>query len=1349
MNNLKNILIQAKLLSIKYYSNEKKIILITENNKFNNEIRKILFEKFEFLKIVDFELEKKELINKQHEIINLDNYDQQYYDLYYNTLNISENLNKNINVNTSKNNINNNFNNNINNKKYKKPENNNVIYKTLINEEATKIPELNKNDETILGQTLILEGEIFNIDSRKTKSEKYIFSFIICDLENTLKVKCFLSQDEFDDFQILKEFNRYKVKGKIKFDTYENDLILDLNAMNIANQVKIAPDESIDKRVELHAHTKMSELSGICEAVDLIERAKYYGHKAIAITDTSSVQSFPDIMKLNNNDFKIIYGTEFEVFDDTLNFSDIDKNYSLNESFIIFDIETTGFSPVDNKIIEIGAIKVHNGKIIDEFQAFVNPQENITDEISNLTNITNDMLKNAKIIDDVLPQFLDFCEGFPLVAHNANFDISFIKQKVYELNINYENFSSLDTLQLARLLLKDQKKFRLDKVAQKLGVILENHHRAIDDAKTTANIFIKFVNILKNNNIFNIEELNLYAKNNFNFQFLPRFEVVVLAKKQEGIKNIYKLISKAHIDFITPHGPMLPKSYLQELREPLLICASGKNGEIINHMLKSTNFAPLNDIINFYDYIEIQCLQNYKDIMGIGQELKDEISLKKITQRMYEISKLYNKKLVVSSNPHYLDEKDDIYRKIILNTKGKRSKLPLLTFKRTNELLKEFEYLGEQVSNEIIIENTQYISNLISTDILPIPKGTYPPEIEGCNESLYEDCYKKAKSIYGENLPEIVEKRLKRELEPIIKNGYGVMYVIAQKIVAKSMNDGYLVGSRGSVGSSFVATMAGITEVNPLIPHYICPKCKKSEFITDNSYSSGIDLPDKKCEKCNILLKKDGHNIPFETFLGFESDKEPDIDLNFAGEYQAIAHQYTEELFGKGNVYKAGTISKIQENTAFGFVKKYFEDNNIDKPKDFIEYLKVGCINVKRTSGQHPGGIMVVPAYKEIYDFTPIQYPANDSTKGVIITHFDYNSISGRILKLDLLGHDVPTQLRLLKDLTGFEPMEIPLDDKKVLSLFTSTDALNIKNKNYKEHLGVLGIPEFGTPFVRGMLDDIKPTTFHALVSISGLAHGTNVWLNNAKDLVVNEGIEFSKTICTRDDIMTYLISAGVEARTAFFIMESVRKGKGLKENDIEIMKKNNVPQWYIDSCQKIKYMFPRAHAVAYVMMSVRIAYYKVYYPREFYAAQFYSKLDYFDADIISQGFDAINNEMQNISNNPNASDKDKNKYVIYELALEMYARGYKCLKVDLYKSDATKFKIVDEGILPPLAGINGISNLQANQIIEYRNNGEILSINDLKKNAKLNKTSVESLRNHGCLDNLPEDNQLTFDMFI
>ena len=1217
-----------------------------------------------------------------------------------------------------------------------------MIYGEDVNSLVHPIKDLNQNSKTVA-----IVGEIFHIENKELRNGKILSIMSITD--NTSSINCKLFLNDLNKDKILnavKEGSYVKIKGDILFDTYQRELTMTISG--IRAEVKPQREDTCKKgkRVELHAHTQMSSMDALCSTKKLVKQAAAWGHKAIAITDHGVVQAFPEAMDAGkSNNIKILYGVEGYLVEDNAPVIKNANDESLSQTFVVFDLETTGFSNKNDKITEIGAVKIENFKVVDRFSQLINPQKDISYKVQELTGITNDLIKDKPTIEEVLPKFIEFIGDSVMVAHNADFDMGFMQQKCREQNIEFKN-TSVDTLTLARTLLPHMKRFRLNLIAKELGVPLLNHHRAVDDAEATAHIFIKFLEMIQKRGGEKLSDINTIL-GNIDYTKLTTNHITLIAKNQAGIKNLYKIVSDAHINHYH-RAPRILKSVLEQYKEGIIVGSACEAGEVFQAVKQNKSEEELERIISLYDYIEVMPIDNNRFMIDKG-EVEDEEELRELNRRLIEVAKKFGKIPVATGDVHFIDKHEAVFRKVLKYSQGFKvdEEETYLHFRTTDEMLEEFKYLGEDLAYEVVVENTNKVADMVEK-VLPIPNETFPPRIEGSDKELRDMCNAKAERIYGSPLPDVVRKRLDRELNSIINNGYAVMYIIAQKLVTKSLADGYLVGSRGSVGSSLAATMSDITEVNPLPAHYVCenPDCKYSYFYEIGEWGSGADLPDKDCPKCGRPLKKDGHDIPFEVFLGFEGDKEPDIDLNFSGSYQPVIHKYTEVLFGEGHTYKAGTIGTVAEKTAFGYAKKFVEENDLNSTSAEVLRLASGCTGVKRTTGQHPGGIMVIPDYIDVYDITPIQYPANDPSCGVITTHFDYHSISGRILKLDILGHDVPTIIRMIEDITGKIATEIPLDDKETMSLFTSTEALGVTPEEINCPIGCLAIPEFGTKFVRQMLLDTKPKTFAELVRISGLSHGTDVWLNNAQDLVVEGTVEFKEVISTRDDIMNYLIFKGLPPKMAFTIMESVRKGKGLKPEFIEEMKKNDVPDWYIGSCQKIKYMFPKAHAVAYVMMSFRLAYYKVHYPEAFYATYFTMKAEDFDADLIVKGLDAIKNKMDEITSMGNdATAKEKNMLTVLEVAYEMYARGIKILPVDIYESDAKEFKVVGEKqILPPMIALQGVGENAAIHIQQERENGEFISKEDLQKRTKISKTVIETLTIHGSLDNMSEKNQLS-----
>ncbi|CAG7840722.1 DNA polymerase III PolC-type [Clostridium haemolyticum] len=1188
-------------------------------------------------------------------------------------------------------------------------------------------------------------GDIFKVNIIETKSGRKIITFFITDYTSSITVKCFPKPKETEQLlEEIKEGLHCKVRGEAVHDSFAREVVI--MGRDIVKTSKLEKmDTCEEKRVELHLHTQMSAMDGMSSAKSLIERAAKWGHPAVAITDHGVVQAYPEAMDAAKKyNIKVIYGVEAYLVNDGVPIVTNVKGQTINNTFVVFDLETTGFSSEYDKIIEIGAVKIKNGNIIDSFSTFINPEIKIPYNITELTSITNDDIKNADTIDNVLPKFIEFCKDSVLVAHNANFDMSFIRKNCNDLSIDI-NYTVMDTVPLAKFLFPELKRYKLNTIAKHLGVSLENHHRAVDDAKATADILLCCFKLLDDMKITSLDSLNKEFLGNIDVKKLPTYHLIILAKNQVGLKNLYKLISYSNLDYFF-RKPRMPKSLIEQYKEGLIIGSACEAGEVYKAVLEGKSQEELKEIIKFYDYLEIQPIMNNEFMLKKGI-VKSEEQLKEVNRKIYNLGKENGLPIVATGDVHFLEPKDAKFREILMKGQGfsDAEDQPPLYLKTTNEMLKEFEYLGEDACKEVVIYNPQKIAEEVEV-IKPIPDETFPPKIEGAEEDIRNMTLEKAHSIYGNPLPKVVHDRLEKELNSIINNGYAVLYLIAHKLVAKSLKDGYLVGSRGSVGSSLVATMSDITEVNGLPPHYVCPNCKNSEFFTDGSVSSGADLPPKNCPNCGSEYNRNGHDIPFETFLGFNGDKEPDIDLNFSGDNQGDIHRYTEVLFGKGHTFKAGTIGTIADKTAYGFVKKYLDEKNLIVSQAEIERLTQGCTGVKRTSGQHPGGIMVVPSDNEIYNFCPIQHPADDADSDIITTHFDYHSISGRLLKLDILGHDDPTVLRMLKDTTGLDPITIPIGDEKVLSLFTSPEALGVTVEELECPVGCYGIPEFGTKFVRQMLVDTQPKTFSDLVRISGLSHGTDVWLNNAQYFIKEGYTTLKDCIATRDDIMVYLLHKGLPPKEAFTIMEKVRKGKGLTEEHEALMREHKVPDWYIESCKKIKYMFPKGHAVAYVMMAVRIAYYKVYYPQAYYATYFTVRgIDDFDADLIVKGEDVVKRKMDEINAlGNNATQKDKGLLTNLELAFEMYKRNIKFLKVDIYKSHPTKFLIENDDIRPPISALAGVGTNAAKSIAEAKKDGEFISKEDLRKRSKVSKTVIEALSEHGCLEGLPETNQLS-----
>lgn len=1216
-----------------------------------------------------------------------------------------------------------------------------ILLGKSITSESTPIREaLN-----MLGEVTV-EGQIFDIETREVKNKSTLVAFGLTDFTQSIGVKLFLSGEKSALLDSLKEQLWVKIRGKIQESKYSQELELIPYDINLAKKPERA-DTCEEKRVELHLHTRYSAMDALCSPKNVLKLCKSWGHKAVAFTDHGVIQAFPEIYEeAKKTGVKPIYGLEAYVFDDEWPVMINPFSKEIDETvFVAVDIETTGLSFEMDDVIEIGAVKLVNGKIVDRFTSFIKPNGTLSAEITNLTGITDKMLSDAPTIQEVLPEFIKFIGDGVFVAHNAQFDSGFIRRECRKLGINFYN-KILDTLTLAQIIYSDLKNHRLDTVAKKLNINMGSHHRAVDDANTCAAILMEMLNEIKKYGIMDLANINDVYKYTTGTVRLNTYHATILVKNKKGLRNLYELVSISHLDYFYKH-PRIPKSLLKKYKEGLIIGSGCSAGELYQALLHCADTERIEHIINLCDFLEIQPIQNNLFLVNEGL-VSDRKALEKINSKILLLGKKYNKPVVLTGDVHFLEPQDEIYRQILLKTQGfddadKESGLYLRT---TDEMLEECAYLGDKEAYEVVITNPQYICNQVEDNLKPIPDELYAPKIEGEKEQIINMTYDRARELYGNKLPEIVEKRLEKELNSIVSNGYSVIYLIAHKLVEKSIKDGYLVGSRGSVGSSLVATMCGITEVNPLPPHYLCPNCKKSIFLNDAEGIVGPDLPDKLCPDCNTPMKKEGFNIPFETFLGFEGDKVPDIDLNFSGEYQARAHKFTEELFGKNHVFRAGTISTIAEKTAFGFVKNYLEEKNKEANSYEIKRLAQGITGIKRTTGQHPGGVMVVPKDMQIYEFSPIQYPADDKDSGVITTHFDYHSISSRLLKLDLLGHDDPTVIRMLEEETGINAREIPLDDPDTMKIFSSLEPLNINPDLLNTSVGTLGVPEFGTKFVRQMLEDTRPSTFAELVRISGLSHGTDVWLNNAQDLIRSRTATLKDVIATRDDIMIYLIEKGVPPKIAFTIMESVRKGKGIKPEHEEILLQNKkVAPWFIESCKKIKYLFPKAHAVAYVIMAFRIAYCKVHYPEAFYATYFTVRADDFDAELILQGPKKIKAVMAEIDKKEKAATvKEKNLYTILEVANEMYLRGIRFLPIDLYKSDVKRFKITKDGILPPLTSLAGLGIAAAKSVEAERKKREFTSIEDLRQRTRITKNVIEILKQNGILKNLQETNQIS-----
>ena len=1240
---------------------------------------------------------------------------------------------------------------------YRKSENPDVLYGRDFEGETMEIHEIAGE----IGE-VVLRGKIIRVEKRELRSGSKMMIFDLTDFTDSITIKMFLREDqEADADEAIKQGKFIKLKGITTIDRFDGELTVGsiTGIKKCEDFTTRRVDNAPVKRVELHCHTKMSDMDGVSEVKDIIKRAKQWGMPALAVTDHGCVQAFPDASHaLDKGDaFKVLYGVEGYLVDDMKEIVENSENQSLDGAFVVFDIETTGFSPVKNKIIEIGAVRVENGVITDRMDEFVDPEVPIPFEIERLTGINDAMVMGAETIGPVLGRFLEFCRGAVLVAHNASFDVGFISHNASVLGYEFHP-TVMDTVALARVLLPNLNRYKLDTVAKALNVSLENHHRAVDDAEATAGIFLKFVEMLKKQHgMETLDDLNVFNQaEDSAIMKMPTYHVIILAKNDLGRVNLYRLVSWSHVRFFS-RRPRIPKSLLNQYREGLIIGSACEAGELYQAILRGGTDAELQRLVRFYDYLEIQPLGN--DMFMLRDEkstVKTVEDLKEINRKIVRLGEQCGKPVCATCDVHFLDPEDEIYRRILMAGMGFKDsdeQAPLY-LRTTEEMLAEFDYLGSDLAYEVVVANTRKIADMCEP-IAPVRPDKCPPVIENSDETLRNICYNRAHEMYGENLPKIVTDRLERELTSIISNGFAVMYIIAQKLVWKSNEDGYLVGSRGSVGSSFVATMSGITEVNPLSPHYYCTNCHYYDFDSEEvkKYSgmAGCDMPDKLCPVCGHPLTKDGFDIPFETFLGFKGDKEPDIDLNFSGEYQSRAHDYTEVIFGKGQTFRAGTIGTLADKTAFGYVKNYFEEHGERKRNCEINRIVQGCVGVRRTTGQHPGGIVVLPLGEMIYSFTPVQHPANDMATKTITTHFDYHSIDHNLLKLDILGHDDPTMIRMLQDLIGLDPVkDIPLDCREVMSLFQDTSALGITPEDIGGcKLGALGVPEFGTDFAMQMLLDTKPKYFSDLVRIAGLAHGTDVWLGNAQTLIQEGKATIQTAICTRDDIMVYLIQQGLEEGTAFTIMESVRKGKGLKPEWEEEMSAHGVPDWYIWSCKKIKYMFPKAHAAAYVMMAWRIAYCKVFYPLAYYASFFSIRASAFSYEIMCLGREKLESHLADYKRRSDSlSKKEQDTLRDMRIVQEMYARGFDFLPMDIYKARARHFQVMGNKLMPSINSIDGLGEKAADAVVDAVKDGAFLSIEDFSNRSKVNGTLCSLMSDLGLLKDLPKSNQLSlFDL--
>ncbi|MEL3960558.1 PolC-type DNA polymerase III [Lysinibacillus endophyticus] len=1197
---------------------------------------------------------------------------------------------------------------------------------------------------------VVIEGYVFAVEIKELKSGRSLLELKMTDYTDSILVKMF-SRDKEDPEMMnkLKKGMWIKVRGSVQNDTFVRDLVImanDINEIHKESRKDLAPEG--EKRVELHLHTPMSQMDAVTPVDQLVGQAAKWGHPAIAITDHAVAQAFPEAYSAGKkHGIKIIYGVEANLVDDGSPIAYAEQHINLDDAtFVVFDVETTGLSTAYDTIIELAAVKIKEGKVIERFERFANPHRPLSAKIIELTHITDDMLRDAPEVDQVVTEFKEFIGDAIVVAHNASFDIGFLYTAYEKAGITGVVHPVIDTLELSRFLNPTLKSHRLNTLCKRYGIELTQHHRAIYDTEATGELMLHLLKDAKEQGIHYHDEFNKQINKNESYKQSRPYHCTILATDNDGLKNLFKLISIAHTQTYY-RVPRIRRSDLINLRKGLIIGSGCSNGELFETMMnKSPEEAE--KVAEFYDYIEVQPKPVYSQLIE-GGVIHDEWNLEDIIRKLVKLGKKMGKPVVATGNVHYLHETDSVFRQILVGSQGganslNRYKLPAVHFRTTDEMLKEFDFLGPDLAKEIVVTNTQKIADMVG-DVKPIKDELYTPKIEGSDEEVTNLTYEMAHKIYGEELPEIVKARIEKELKSILGNGFGVIYLISAKLVKKSLSDGYLVGSRGSVGSSLVATFMEITEVNPLPPHYICPNCKNAEFFDDGSVGSGFDLPNKECPKCGAQYKKDGQDIPFETFLGFKGDKVPDIDLNFSGEYQPHAHNYTKVLFGEDYVYRAGTIGTVAEKTAYGYVKGYGTDNNITYRGAEVDRLVQGCTGVKRTTGQHPGGIIVVPDYMDIYDFTPVQYPADAQDAEWRTTHFDFHSIHDNVLKLDILGHDDPTVIRMLQDLSGIDPKTVPTDDPEVMKIFSTPESLGVTEEQIGCKTGTLGIPEFGTRFVRQMLEETKPSTFSELVQISGLSHGTDVWLGNAQELINSGTCVLSEVIGCRDDIMVYLIYQGLEPSFAFKIMESVRKGKGLTEEMEAEMRAQKVPEWYIDSCKKIKYMFPKAHAAAYVLMAVRIAWFKVHHPILYYAAYFTVRASDFDLIAMTQGSAVIRSRIDEINaKGLEASKKEKDLLTVLELALEMCERGMSFKKVDLYRSKASEFIIDGNSLIPPFDAIPGLGTNVAKAIVAAREEKEFLSKEDLQQRGRVSKTIIEYLDTLGCLDGLPDANQLS-----
>ncbi|WP_315307372.1 PolC-type DNA polymerase III [Pseudoramibacter alactolyticus] len=1186
-------------------------------------------------------------------------------------------------------------------------------------------------------------GRIFGFNARELRNGKQLFEFNITDERASISCKIFVGKNASAIKERLKNGIWVQVEGQVSFDEYAHEKQLMPRVIEEVDR-PVRTDDAKIKRVELHMHSQYSAMDAVSKVKKIVRQAVDFGHDIFGITDHGVVQTYPEIMKeTKGKGIKVLYGLEGYLVNDDIRIITGDQDEPFDGEFVFFDLETTGLYAGRDAIIEIAAVKIKNKHVMDTFQTFVNPHRPIPQKITELTSITDQMVAQGKEEETAVRAFLDFCDGKILAAHNASFDMGFMSIALERYGIP-NTITYVDTLPMARTLIPNIARHNLKKLASYFKIDMGHHHRAIDDSICSAKIFVRLMGLAEKQHCDHAADLNRLMRLEQIIKTERPYHVIIYAKDQDGLQALYDLVSASHVDYFYKK-PRIPKSLLQKKRKHLLIGSACEAGELYTAVKENWNDARLRPILDFYDYYEVQPLGNNAYLMRNGDLTRDDLI--EINKRIIALGRQENKLVVATGDVHFVAPTDAQYRQILQAGQGYRDadEQPPLYYHSTREMLDEFDYLPDDAAYELVVTNTRKVADLID-DVKPVPDGTFPPVIEGSDDEIRNSVYANAKELYGDPLPDIVADRIHKELTSIIGNGYSVLYLIAEKLVKHSLDCGYLVGSRGSVGSSLVAMLCGITEVNSLPPHYICPECKHVEWFDSTKVGVGPDLPDKICPECGHALNKDGFDIPFETFLGFKGDKEPDIDLNFSGDNQSEAHHYTEVIFGEGKVFRAGTIATLADKTAYGYVKNYLEERGIVVSHAEMDRLIEGTAGVTRTTGQHPGGVMVVPKDKEITQFTPVQYPANDRDSGTLTTHFDYHSIEGRLLKLDILGHDDPTMLRMLKDITGVDPTTIALDDPKIIGLFEGTDSLDLIDDDFDVPLGTCGIPEFGTSFARQMVLDAHPDSYADLIRLSGLSHGTDVWLGNAQTLIENGTATLKEVICCRDDIMLGLISMGLAPERAFWIMEHVRKGKGLLDDEEPYMRKNNVPEWYIDSCKKIKYMFPKAHAAAYVMMAVRIAYYKVYYPPAYYAAWFSIRAKEFDLGVMKAGKEAVVRKMNEIKAQGNkASNKDSNLYTSLELAWEMFCRGYSFANVDIYKSHYRYFTLDGKTLIPPLTAVDGMGEVVAKSIYEEAKRKPFMSREDMQNRAHVNKANMDALAAFGCLSELPESNQMSF----